>query len=197
MLPNSIGSAAGNRSPVAQGQITYKSDSIAVRECAFERAGARVVYAVVERPDSVMIIPVTPTRRTVLQKQFRFPTSTSAWEFPMGAINPGEIAVHAGQRELFEEIGLCDVALVQVGNFCPVPGLSPQTATVFVALVGDQELDAAIRGWSPVEDIREVQAVSLVNLPGMIGDGLITDGFSLAGLLLLELWLGKQGSAHA
>ncbi len=184
-------------SSVVESKITYHSDWIAVRELTIERAGACGIYAVVERPDSVVVIPLTPMRRTVLQRQFRLPTSTSAWEFPMGAITPGELAADAAQRELCEEVGLCDVGLIQLGNYFPVPGLSPQTATVFVAPVGDQKLDAAIQGWSPVEEIAEVQAFSLADLPRMIGDGRITDGFSMSSLLLLTLWLDLKVSLHA
>ena len=196
MQPNLLHATSSNITPVANGHIAYQSDWIAVREYAVERAGARGIYAVVERPNSVVVVPLTPTRRTVLQKQLRFPTGASKWEFPMGATNPGELAADAAQRELCEEVGLCNVALIQLGNYCPMPGLSPQTATVFVAPVDDQKLDAAIRGWSPVEEITEVLAVSLADLPAMIGDGRITDGYSLAGLLLLKLWLDQRGGSH-
>lgn len=197
MLPDLLHSATSNITPVTQGHLAYQSDWVAVREYAVEYGGVPSVYAVVERPNSVVVMPLTPTRRTLLQKQFRFPTSASAWEFPMGATNPGELAADAARRELCEEVGLCDVALISLGNYCPVPGLSPQTATVFVAPVADQELDAAIRGWSPVEEIKEVLAFSLADLPSMIGDGRITDGYSLSSLLLLKLWLEQPDDSHA
>ena len=53
MQPNLLHATSSNITPVANGHIAYQSDWIAVREYAVERAGARGIYAVVERPNSV------------------------------------------------------------------------------------------------------------------------------------------------
>jgi len=39
------------------------------------------------------------------------------------------------------------------------------------------------------DDIEEARIVDLAELTRMVGDGRITDGFTLAGFLLLRCWL--------
>jgi 8-oxo-dGTP pyrophosphatase MutT (NUDIX family) len=148
----------------------------------------------VERPDSIVVIPLTPTNKTVLLKQFRFPTNESSWEPPMGGINGAEPAEAAARRELMEEVGLRAKDLVRIGEYRPVPGLTPEKVTVFVVRVVEEDLDASIASWSASEEIQEVSTVSLTDLVGMITDGRVTDGCSLTALLLLRLWLDQYAS---
>lgn len=167
---------------------------LTVREYNVERGGVTAKYPVVERPDSIVVIPLTPTNRTVLLKQFRFPTNESSWELPMGGIDGAEPAEAAACRELMEEVGLRAKDLARIGEYRPVPGLTPQRVTVFVVRVAEEELDASIASWSASEEIQEVSTVSLTDLVGMITDGRVTDGFSLTALLLLRLWLDQYAS---
>lgn len=174
------------------GRIVYRNDWMVVREQRVERDGVAGTYAFVERPDSVVVVPLTPRHRTVLLNQFRFPTRASSWESPMGAANDGEAAAAAARRELMEEVGLGTVEMIRIGEYRPNPGLSPQKATVFLARVDDPMLDRALACWTSSEEIQDVSAVPLPDLAVMIADGRITDGFTLTGFLLVRLWLERQ-----
>lgn len=179
-------------SRLGDGSIAYQTDWIAVREYPVERDGVGGMYSVVERPDAVVVIPLTPAHRTVLLKQFRFPTNDSSWELPMGALTGTEPAEAAGRRELTEETGLRGQALIRIGDYRAAPGLTPQQVTVFVASVADHDLDAAAASWSASDEIQEVSIVQLADLAGMISEGRVTDGYTLAGFLLVRLWLERQ-----
>jgi len=178
------------------GPVVYRTDWIAIRECPIERDGVPDTYAVLERADAVVVIPVTPSRRTIVLKQFRFPIDASSWELPMGAAADGEPAESAARRELLEEVGVRAVELVAIGGYRPAPGLSSQRAAVFVAPVEDAALDEAIRSWAPSEEIQEAAAVAVADLDSLIADGRMTDGYSLAALLLLRSWMGAPGATH-
>jgi len=178
-----------------EGRIAYRAEWLTVREHWVERDGVPGTYTVIERPDSVVIVPLTPTGRTILLKQFRFPTNQSSWEVPMGGINAGETAEAAAHRELREEVGLCATDLVPIGRYRPAPGLTPQATTVFVARVADEQLDAAVASWVGSEEIEEVSACAPADCARMIADGRVTDGFSLSAFMLLRLWHDLQRDA--
>lgn len=180
------------RRVVGEGRLVHRTDWIAVTDYTVERGGRTATYSVVERADSIIVAPVTPAGRTVVLKQFRLPTNETAWELPMGSVDDGESPESAAERELREEVGMSAAELIRIAEYRPAPGLTPQRTTIFVARVSDEQLDAAIARWSASEDIEQAAAVSLGELPRMAADGRISDGFSLAGVLFVGLWLGAQ-----
>lgn len=175
-----------------QERVAHRSESIIVRECGVERDGVRGSYTIVDRPDAIVVIPLTPTNRTVLLRQFRVPTNDTAWELPMGGIDAAEPLDAAARRELMEEVGLRATDLVRIGEYRPAPGLTPQRTTVFLARVGDADLDASLRAWRASEEIQEIASVPLPDVDRMVAGGLVTDGFSLSAILLLRLWLEQR-----
>lgn len=60
---------------------------------------------ILEAPDWVNIVAVTPEKKMVVVKQFRFGVGKTTVEIPAGIIDPGETPEHAAVRELKEETG--------------------------------------------------------------------------------------------
>ena len=56
-------------------------------------------------PDSVIILPVTISGEIIYIKQYRPALHQFTFEIPAGAIDKGESAISAAQRELYEETG--------------------------------------------------------------------------------------------
>jgi ADP-ribose pyrophosphatase len=162
-----------------------------VREYNIKRGGRKAKYIVVERPDSATVIPMTPTETTVLVKHFRFPTRESSWEFPMGAVEPGENPSAAARRELAEEVGLRATALLEICHYRAAPGLTPQNVSVFIARVAEKNLDSGAVFRSRGEEIQDVRTVSLRDLARMTEKNQITDGFTLAALPFLHSWMDR------
>lgn len=67
--------------------------------------GSEGVYNVVEAPDSVFIVPVTPDNQIVLIRNYRYTLGEWVWEVPAGGIKAGQSAEEAAHDELREEIG--------------------------------------------------------------------------------------------
>jgi 8-oxo-dGTP pyrophosphatase MutT (NUDIX family) len=171
-------------------KLVYENKWMQVYEHQIERRGRPGIYGVVNREHSVIVIPLTVSGQTILLKQYRYPTDEDSWELPMGGINANESTVEAASRELLEETGLQSTPLEQIGSYYAVPGLTPQRVTVFVAQVSDSALLRMV----PPTDTDDIQTAKIIHLSEvfqMVTSGIITDGFSLAGLLFLKLFLEK------
>jgi 8-oxo-dGTP pyrophosphatase MutT (NUDIX family) len=91
-------------------------------------------YAVLEAPDSVMIVARFPDRTTVLVRQWRYSWGEAAWEVPAGTVEVGEDPAVCAHRELIEEAGLHAGRLVPLGHARP---LAAATALAHIFLAED------------------------------------------------------------
>lgn len=171
----------------------YRSRWLHVREDHYMIDGTPRIYSVVERDPSVVIVPVSPSARTLLLRQFRIPTGEHSWELPMGGIDPGEEPAQAAARELVEETGIRAEHLVSLGVYRAVPGLTPQRVHVFRAAVSDEQLAAAITHPN-VDDIRERRIWSISEVMAAAAQA-ITDGFTLAALTIFHSRSGPASAA--
>ncbi len=69
------------------------------------RTEAELERLVLETPDWVNVVAITPERRIVLVRQYRFGVGVVTTEIPGGVIDPGESHRDAAERELREETG--------------------------------------------------------------------------------------------
>lgn len=60
---------------------------------------------ILEAPDSVQVVGITPDERLLLVRQYRFGVSRQLLELPGGMVDPGETPEQAARRELEEETG--------------------------------------------------------------------------------------------
>lgn len=169
-----------------ESNVVYENKWLRLRVDRISRGNSEGSYSVVERNDSSIIIPITPSGKTILLRQFRYPTSSFSWELPMGGIDIGEDPENAARRELFEETKLDIKKIYQVGNYFAVPGLTPQRVYIFIAEVTE---DALVKAYVPAgaDDIQDAQIVTVNQAYKMVKNGEITDGFTLNGLLFLKL----------
>ena len=166
-------------------ETKYENPWLVLKEYTIERDGTPAIYGVVERNNAITIVASTDDHRILFEKQFRFPTESHSWELPMGAVDPGEDPSQAASRELLEETGLV-IPLTKIGSFRPVPGLTPQTATVFTASIPDGVIAALEAFDEEVDEILERRLLSASEIKAMIASGDISDGFTLSSLALLK-----------
>lgn len=166
-------------------EIVYANRWLRVREQRYTIGGAVKTYTIIDRDHTVVIIPVSAAGRTLLVRQYRFPTEEFSWELPMGGIDAGESFERAAARELVEETGIRAERLSPLGNYRAVPGLTPQRVHVFLATVTDDQLDRAL-AHANVDDIQARRALPLNDLFNLVAANEITDGFTLASLMLFR-----------
>jgi len=79
-------------------------------------------YFMLELPDYVSVIAMTPAREILLVRQFRPVVRRDTLELPAGHVEPGESPEAAARRELLEETGYVASELDLLGTLTPDVG---------------------------------------------------------------------------
>ncbi|MEO8345181.1 MAG: NUDIX hydrolase [Betaproteobacteria bacterium] len=87
----------------------------------------------VVHPGAVLIVPILPDGRFVLERQFRYPVGHVLLEFPAGKIDPDEAPLATAQRELREEAGYAAQDWQHLGTIHPEIGYSTEAIEMYVA----------------------------------------------------------------
>lgn len=94
---------------------------------------SKVEAVVLETPDWVDVLAVTPKANLVVIDQYRFGTGTVTTEIPAGAVDPGETAEEAARRELYEETGYESDEWKYLGWVQPNPAFHNNVCHQFLA----------------------------------------------------------------
>jgi ADP-ribose pyrophosphatase len=108
-------------------------------------------------------------------------------ELPAGTLEKNEDPINCAGRELAEETGYTAGRLKSIGNFFTSPGILTEKMYAYAAydlVKGEQNLDEG-------ED-SEIEQVTLDEAIGMIGDGQIHDGKTIAALLMYDKFFRGQ-----
>jgi 8-oxo-dGTP pyrophosphatase MutT (NUDIX family) len=163
-------------------KVIHKNPYFSLREdCVVKPNGKEGKYYVVEKHESVFMLPITDTGEIYLVKQFRYPTQTWSWEVPAGSTD-GQEPLVAAQRELQEECGLSAASWEEVYELPVGPGLSNNIGHVYIArgltVVGDDR--------QAEEGIVDCRSFSLDEIKKMIRSRELMDGPSLAALAITQ-----------
>lgn len=185
--PMEYNNSVNKETKIIRSTIAYESTPFTVREDVITQEGQERLYSVIERPNTVIVIPIINHDRIILLKQFRHPTASYSWELPMGGIDEGEATEEAAIRELAEEtdIQLQTDSLIELGKFNPAPALTSQQVTVFTVNIEKEKIENLDKEIN-VDDIEEMKTVSIDEALTMVSAGEITDGFTISGLLFLK-----------
>ena len=142
------------------------------------RTGEALERLVLETPPWVNVVALTPERRLVVVRQYRFGTRTVTTEIPGGMVDRGEAHEAAAQRELREETGYTSERWRYLGAVEPNPAFQDNLCHHWLAedarLTHTQELDAG-------EDI-EVTTLELDEVRRAIQTGEIRHALVLTAL---------------
>jgi ADP-ribose pyrophosphatase len=139
--------------------------------------GGEAIREYVVHPGAVLIVPILPDGRLVLERQFRYPVGQVMLEFPAGKIDPQEIALATAKRELREEAGYVADTWQPIGIVHPEIGYSTEAIAMFMATglthVGSQ-LDEG--------EFLDVVEMSEAELLAAFDAGEVTDSKTIAAL---------------
>jgi len=142
------------------------------------RTGERLRRLVLDTRDWVNVVALTPERRLVVVRQFRFGTGTVTTEIPGGVIDSGEEPLAAARRELREETGFTSERWTALGAVEPNPAFLTNLCHHYLAegvrRTHELELD-------PGEDIT-VDTLALDEARAAVASGAIRHSLVLSAL---------------
>ena len=153
------------------------------------RTGNEHGFYVLEAPDWINIIPITPEGNVVFIHQFRHGTERITLEVPGGMVDdmdddPGEGA----RREMLEETGYDAAQIIHIGTVEPNPAFLDNRCHTYLALnahwVQTPEFDGA-------EDIA-VEEIPLTAVPHLITSGKIRHALVVCAFYHLEQLMKQQ-----
>ena len=152
---------------------------VTINRCRSPRTGHEHHFYVIDFPDWVQILPLTPDNKVVMIRQYRHGCDRVFLELPGGLIDTNDSSPkESARRELLEETGYCAQKLVPLNKIYPQPAVMNHCGITYLAQgverVSDINLDAT-------EDI-EVCLVELAEIPEMIRRGEINHGQTVMAL---------------
>jgi len=147
----------------------YKIFSTRKKSSISPRDGVLHDFYVVDAPDWVNIIAVTPSSEIVLIRQFRHGTGEITLEIPGGMIDHGETPLECARRELLEETGFTSSLWKQIGCVRPNPAFMSNSCFTFLASECEQVSEPS---FDSTEDI-DTLLVSTREIKRYIGEGII------------------------
>jgi ADP-ribose pyrophosphatase len=162
------------------GQVLAKGNFLEVRRDDVRLPdGNTATREYVVHPGAVLIVPVLPDGRLVVERQFRYPVGKVFLEFPAGKLDPGEAELVTAQRELAEEAGYVAATWTPLGRVHSVVGYSNEAIDFFIA-EGLTQVGAALDDG----EFLEIVILTLDEMLAALDRGEITDAKTVAALLL-------------
>ena len=153
--------------------------SITTNSCRSPRTGQEHDFYVIDFPNWVQVIPITPDDQIVMVRQYRHGCGRVFLELPGGLIDKNDLSPdQTGKRELLEETGYRAKNLILLTRIYPQPAVLSNMGLTYLARevkkVAEPNLDAT-------EDI-EVCLVKIQKIPEMIRGGEINHGQTVMAL---------------
>jgi ADP-ribose pyrophosphatase len=140
----------------------------------------------IRHPGAVVILPLLPDGRVLLERQFRYPNDQVFIEFPAGKIDPGEDHLACAKRELAEETGYTAADWQFVCTIHNAIAYSDEHLELFLArnlIPGEARLDEG--------EFLETFTATVPELLEMVRRGEITDVKTIIGTFWLEKIVAK------
>ncbi len=144
----------------------------------------------VVHPGAVMMIPLLPDGRVVMERQWRHPHGRAFVEFPAGKIDAGEAPLATCERELREETGYRAARFTFLCTIHNAISYSDEHIDLYLAhdlVAGDAQLDDG--------ELLDVFTTTPAQVMAWVRDGTITDVKTMIGAFWLEKVLAGDWAA--
>jgi len=164
--------------PVWRGRfLDVRRDTVALPD------GVHATREYIVHPGAVMVVPLLPDGRLLMERQYRHPLGRVMLEFPAGKIDAGEAPFACAVRELAEETGYRAAEWARAGILHNAIAYSTEGIEIWFArglVAGAPQLDAG--------EFLETVAHTVAELDAFCALGEVTDAKTLIGLLWLQKW---------
>ena len=143
-------------------------------------SGKPGIYGLVHfKNKAIGIIPIDAEGNTWLVGQYRYPLNEYSWEIPMGGGPVEQDVLLSAQRELKEETGLSATKWTRIMRIHTSNSVTDEEGFVYLA----EELSQGETEFEETEQLA-IRKLPLREAVQWVEQGKITDGISIAGLLL-------------
>ena len=157
--------------------LDVRSDRVALPD------GSETLREYIVHPGAVMVVPLLPDGRLVMERQHRHPMGKVMLEFPAGKLEPGEPVLDCAVRELIEETGYRATEWARAGLTHNAIAYATEAIEIWFArglTAGERRLDHG--------EFLDVLEATAEELEAAARDGELTDAKTLIGLLWLRHW---------
>jgi ADP-ribose pyrophosphatase len=172
------------RESLLQGRQVWRGGFLDVRQDTVALPdGQAATREYIVHNGAVMIVPLLPDGRVLMERQFRYPIGGVMLEFPAGKIDAGEAPFTCAVRELAEETGYRAAEWARAGILHNAIAYSTEGIEIWFArglTPGTSQLDAG--------EFLETVAHTVEELDAFCANGRVTDAKTLIGLLWLQKW---------
>ena len=153
------------------------------------RTGTEHNFFVLQTPDWVNIIPLTPEGKVVMIHQFRHGTEQVTLEIPGGMVDASDDdPAESVRRELVEETGYAADEIIHIGMADPNPAFLDNQLHTYLALGARWQQPPDFDG---AEDIA-VEEVPLADVPGLIANGRISHALVITAFYHYENYIKSR-----
>ncbi|MCG8373647.1 MAG: NUDIX hydrolase [Balneolales bacterium] len=130
-----------------QERVEYTTNIFKVlkRDMKLKSENHSATFSILEAPDWINVIALTPENEIVLVEQYRYGTEMPTLELPGGVCDPGETPLDTSRRELMEETGYSAEEWIYLGKVSSNPAMLTNFTHTYLAKgsvkSGMQQLD--------------------------------------------------------
>lgn len=154
------------------------------REMKLESEDHSATFSIVDAPEWMNVIPLTPDNEVVLVEQYRYGIEEPTLELPGGMVDTGETHAQTAKRELLEETGYSGDDWEYLGKVSSNPAFLTNYTHLYVAKncqkTKEQELDGNER--------INVHTLPLDDFLEMVKDGTVHHSLVVAAVAKFLLW---------
>lgn len=146
------------------------------RDMEIVSEGHKATFSILEAPDWINVIALTPENEIVLVEQYRYGIEAPTLELPGGVCDPGENPFETSKRELLEETGYSAKEWLSLGKVSSNPAMQTNDTHTYLAKgcikTSEQRLDGNER--------IHVQVIPIVAFLDLVGRGEIDHSLVVA-----------------